>query len=62
MRVAEVETSGMILLGCAKCGERMILLGLEGDWNSDVRTAFACGGCGERLTLANRLGDTVTPH
>lgn len=57
MRVAEIESSGVILLGCAKCGERMVLLGLEGDWTSDGRTAFSCGGCGENLTLADRRGD-----
>lgn len=57
MRISEIESSGVILLGCAKCGERMVLLGLEGDWTSDEGTAFSCGGCAENLTLADRRGD-----
>ncbi len=56
MRVAKIESSGIILLGCTKCGEKMVLLGLEGDWTSGGRTAFACGGCAENLTLADRRG------
>ncbi len=57
MRVAEIESSGVVVLGCVRCGERLVLLGLEQDWRSDGRTAFVCGGCGEELTIADRLGE-----
>ncbi len=57
MRVAEIEASGHVVLRCERCGERLVLLGLERDWGSDGRTAFGCGGCGEKLSLANRLGE-----
>ena len=46
-----VECSERIVLEC-KCGERLILFGLEEDWRSE-RTTFECE-CGESLTLANR--------
>ncbi len=63
MRVAEIESSGHVVLGCKSCGEILVLLGLEGDWPSDGRTAFACGGCGEELTLTYSLvEDAGTPH
>ena len=53
---SELEVSGRIVLGCATCGERIVLLGREDDWHSEGRTAFACE-CGTRLTLADRVGE-----
>jgi hypothetical protein len=47
--------SERIVLEC-ECGERLILLGLEDDWYSELRTAFECE-CGEELTLADRLDE-----
>ena len=47
-----VRCSGRILLEC-RCGERIVLLGLEEDWRSE-RTIFDCN-CGARLTLADRV-------
>lgn len=49
-----VLCSERILLGC-RCGERLVLLGLEEDWRSE-RNAFECG-CGVQLTLADRVDD-----
>jgi hypothetical protein len=57
VRVTEIESSGHVVLGCERCGERLVLIGLERDWTSDGRTAFACGGCGGELTFADRLGE-----
>jgi hypothetical protein len=45
-----VDHSGRILLRCKKCGQRLILLGLEEDWISEGRTEFECK-CGKRLTV-----------
>jgi hypothetical protein len=50
-----VLCSERMVLEC-KCGERLVLLGLEEDWYSELRTVFDCE-CGERLTLANRLDE-----
>ena len=50
-----VLCSERILLEC-DCGERLVLLGLEEDWYSELRTLFECE-CGERLTLADRLDE-----
>jgi hypothetical protein len=50
-----VLCSERIILEC-KCGERLILLGFEDDWNSEGHTAFECE-CGEELTLADRLDE-----
>ncbi len=50
-----VLCSERIVLEC-RCGERMVLLGLEEDWGSEGRTAFKCE-CGEELTLADRLDE-----
>lgn len=47
-----VRFSKRIVLGCG-CGERLILLGLEEDWQSE-KTVFECE-CGTRLTLADRV-------
>lgn len=35
-----------------ECGERLVLLGLEGDWRSEGRTIFDCE-CGRELTIAD---------
>jgi hypothetical protein len=45
--------SERIVLEC-RCGERLVLLGLEEDWYSEGRTTFECE-CGGRITLANRV-------
>ena len=50
-----VLCSERIVLEC-ECGERLILLGLEDDWYSELRTTFECE-CGEYLTLADRLDE-----
>ena len=50
-----VLCSERIVLEC-ECGERLILLGLEDDWYSELRTTFECE-CGEHLTLADRLDE-----
>jgi hypothetical protein len=46
-----VLCSERIVLEC-KCGESLVLLGLEEDWQSE-QIVFDCE-CGESLTLANR--------
>ena len=51
-----VEHTGRILLECKKCGERLVLLGLEEDWRSEQRTEFDCE-CGGRLTLTDRANE-----
>jgi hypothetical protein len=48
-----VLCSERMVLEC-ECGERLVLLGLEDDWYSELRTVFECE-CGENLTLADRL-------
>lgn len=50
-----VLCSERIILECA-CGERLVLLGLEEDWYSELRTLFECE-CGEKLSLADRLDE-----
>ncbi len=50
-----VFCSERVVLEC-ECGERLVLLGLEDDWYSELRTVFQCE-CGEELTLANRLDE-----
>jgi hypothetical protein len=55
-RCFELEVSGRIVLECASCGERLVLLGREEDWSSEGRGAFACE-CGAELTLADRVGE-----
>ena len=55
MREHSIECSGSIVLEC-KCGETIVLLGQEDDWDAEKRLTFACE-CGERLTLANRLNE-----
>ena len=51
-----VLCSERIILKCKRCGERLILLGLEDDWSSEGRTTFECE-CGERVTFADRLDE-----
>ena len=46
-----IRCSDRIVLDC-KCGERLVLLGLEEDWHSE-QSVFECV-CGEKLTLADR--------
>ncbi len=53
MKVAEVESSGRIVLGCG-CGERIVLFGREEDWRDEGRLAFPCAGCGGEVALAER--------
>lgn len=50
-----VLCSERMVLEC-ECGERLVLLGLEEDWYSELRTVFECE-CGENLTLASRLDE-----
>lgn len=50
-----VAPSQRIVLEC-RCGEGMILLGLEADWSVEKRCAFECE-CGERLTIASNRVD-----
>src|SRR3954462_10700898 len=45
-----VSFSKRILLEC-RCGERLLLLGLDKDWRAERRTTFKCGGCGAKLSL-----------
>jgi len=47
-----VFCSEHIILEC-RCGERLVLLGLEDDWHSE-KTALECN-CGAQLTLADRV-------
>ncbi len=51
-----VLCSGRIILECANCEERLVLLGREEDWLS-TRTIFECE-CGQSLSLAgNRIAE-----
>jgi hypothetical protein len=54
VQVAEVEPSGLIVLGCGGCGERIVLFGREGDWRGEGRLAFRCAGCGGEVGLDER--------
>ncbi len=51
-----VVFSERIVLGCDKCGEKLVLLGLEDDWRAAERTVFECE-CGEELSFANRTDE-----
>ncbi len=56
-----VECSGRIVLWCNKCGDTLILLSHEEDWQSE-RTFFECR-CGQTLTLTNRRDEGIlTPE
>jgi len=53
-----VTWSQRIILEC-RCGEGVILLGLEADWRTEKRDAFECE-CGETLSIAsNRVDETA---
>ncbi len=54
MRIAEVEPSGRIVLGCGGCGANIVLFGREEDWRGEGRLAFRCAGCGGEVGLAER--------
>src|SRR5215208_2048315 len=47
-----------IILGC-RCGKKLVLLSLEGDWFVE-RASFECE-CGRRLTLADCVEEEVPP-
>jgi len=51
-----IECSGRLDLEC-ECGETLMLLGLEEDWQAE-RSEFECQ-CGRNLTLADRADDEV---
>ena len=51
-----VAFSERIILGCERCGEKLVLLGLEDDWRAAEQTAFECE-CGEELSFANRTDE-----
>ncbi len=53
LKVAEVESSGQIVLGCG-CGERIVLFGREEDWRGEGRLTFRCAGCGGEVGLDAR--------
>jgi ribosomal protein S27AE len=57
--VRSVVPSGQIVLECSRCGEHLILLGLEEDWPKEHRDAFGCSGCGDTVTLAHRVDGTT---
>jgi hypothetical protein len=54
-----VLCSGRIVLECANCEERLVLLGCEEDWLS-TRTVFECE-CGQSLSLAGSCIAEETP-
>ena len=54
-----IEASGLIVLECGGCGERLLLLGREEDWPKEHWDAFACSGCGNTITLAHRVDGTA---
>lgn len=51
-----VVLSERIVLGCDRCGEKLVLLGLEDDWRAAEQTVFECE-CGEELSFANRTDE-----
>ena len=53
MQIAEVEPTGLIVLGCG-CGESIVLFGREEDWRGEGRLTFQCAGCGGEVGLAER--------
>jgi len=57
--IQSIEASGLIVLECGGCGERLFLLGQEADWPKEHRDAFPCRGCGKTVTLAHRVDGTA---
>ena len=53
MQIAEVEPTGLIVLGCG-CGESIVLFGREEDWRGEGRLTFRCAGCDSEVGLAER--------
>jgi hypothetical protein len=53
-----VTSSKCIVLECP-CGEKVILLGYESDWEWEVRTVFGCSGCGKKLFLNDVVSKRV---
>ncbi len=51
-----VVLSERIVLECDKCGEKLVLLGLEDDWRRAEQTVFECE-CGEELSFSNRTDE-----
>jgi hypothetical protein len=43
-----------------ECGEKLVLLGQERDWQEEGRTIFRCE-CGRELTLADHRADERVP-
>ena len=54
-----IEATGLIVLECGGCRERLLLLGREEDWPKEHRDAFPCRGCGNTITLAHRIDGTA---
>ena len=53
MQIAEVEPTGLIVLGCG-CGEKIALFGREEDWRGEGRITFQCASCDGEVGLAER--------
>ncbi len=51
-----VAFSERIVLGCERCGEKLVLLGLEDDWRAEGHDVFECG-CGAALSFADRADE-----
>ena len=51
-----VAFSERIVLGCERCGEKLVLLGLENDWRASGHDVFECE-CGAELSFANRADE-----
>jgi hypothetical protein len=54
-----LDPSGRVVLEC-ECGEKLVLLGQERDWQEEGRTIFRCE-CGRELTLADHRADERVP-
>ena len=37
-----LQVSGLIVLECSRCGEALLLLGLEEDWPKEHKDALEC--------------------
>ncbi len=51
------STSDQIVLTCAGCGEKIVLLGIEEDWRSR-HAIFRCE-CGQKLDVDGRADEEV---